>query len=327
MLWQEPHPGFAVAYSPQTHFREPPILFAPDGLLHSMAQQPGPTLNTPCPMRYSLLVLALIATTAAAHAQIVAISNRLGYTGSIARYDSLADAQAGTNSIASASLDGSNRDLGLFITRGLSGFGIPSSTQIGTAWTATTTGPLPGFGNPNNVDRGFVQLPAAAGSLPSLDASWDGTLTTFTLQAQGTNAYAAGLTRLWNTNESHGQIGTFLNYDFSLVASGLTQATWQPLVGAFISQSEPTAVSGHFGGLFLNSSALDAAANGYYRFDFDLNLDSWVYANRNNLVGEGYSTSLFAAPTAVPEPATYGLFGVGALLALIGYRRFRSIRG
>lgn len=278
-------------------------------------------------MRSSLLILALVATTAAAHAQIVAVSNRLGYTGSIARYDTLADAQAGTNSTASASLGGSSRDLGLYITRGLSGFSIADTTQIGTSWAFTTTGPLPGFGNPNNVDRGFVQLPAAAGSLPNLDAHWDSSLTTFTLEAQGTNAYAANLTRLWNTNESHGQVGTFLSYDFSLVASGLTQAAWQPVVGAFISQSEPTAVSGHFGGLFLNSSTLDLAANGFYRFDFDLNLDSWAYTNRNSLVGSTYSTSVFAAPTSVPEPATYGLFGVGALLALIAYRRFRSIRG
>ncbi len=278
-------------------------------------------------MRYSLLVLALVATTAAAHAQIVAVSNRLGYTGSITRFDTLADAQAGTNSTASASLDGANRDLGLYITRGLAGLGVPTNTQIGTSWAFTTTGPLPGIGNPSNVDRGFVQLPTAAGSLPSLNSYWDSSLTTFTLQAQGANAYAADLTRLWNTNESHGQVGTFLSYDFSLVASGLAQATWLAPAGTYVSASEPTAVSGHFGGLFLNSSSLDAAANGYYRFDFDLNLDSWAYANRNDLVGTAYATSIFAAPSAVPEPATYGLFGVGALLALISYRRFRSMRG
>lgn len=284
-------------------------------------------------MRYPIIVLAATGLAALVHAQIVADSDRLGYTGTVTRYVSLADAQAGTNALGTFSLDGVSRDLGLFYTRNAAAY-YEDFAQVGTAWTFTTTGPGLGVGNPSNVNRGFVQIPAVPGTAPAITAAWDASRTSFNFAAHGTGVFLPSYSRLWNGTDESFQLGTFLDYRLSLVASGLEQATWVDALGAYASFSDPTAVTGRLSGIFLNSS-IGTQANGYYAFDFTLNLDSWLYANRDNLATlpnpeapyNLYQPSYFAAANAVPEPSTYGLLGAGALLALALWRRSRHSRG
>jgi hypothetical protein len=284
-------------------------------------------------MRSPLLTLAILGTAVVAQAQIAAVSNRFAYTGSVTRYETLADAQAGLNATGTSTLP-ENRDLRLYLTKGFELFALPDATEIATAWHFSTVSGSAGAGNPSNVLPGFVQIPNHPAT-SAASAHWDSSLTTFTLGIHGSNTAPAGSPRLWNGTDSAGQFGEFLQYDFTLIASGLAPAFWVPIANTYASVSEPTAVTGRFNGLFRNTSA-ETGASGFYTFDFELNLDSWVYANRDGLFplddprysnDSFYSTSVFAAPTAVPEPTTYGLLGAGMLLVLALVRRFHLNRG
>lgn len=285
-------------------------------------------------MRSPLLTLALLGTAVVAHAQIAAVSNRFAYTGSVTRYETLADAQAGLNATGTSSLGDANRDLRVYLTEGFGLFGLPDATEIATAWHYSNVSGSAGDGNPSNVLPGFVQIPNHPAT-SSASAYWDSSLTTFTLGIHGNNTAPGGSPRLWNGTDSAGQFGEFLQYDLTLVASGLAPAFWVPGANTYASVSEPTAITGRLNGLFHNIS-VEVGANAFYTFDFELGLDSWVYANRDglNLLDDPryrndsfYNTSVFAAPTAVPEPATYGLLGAGMLVALALVRRFRLNRG
>ena len=138
--------------------------------------------------------------------------------------------------------------------------------------------------------------------------------------------------RLWAGTDTlaSDQKGTFLSYHFSMVATGLAPAVFDSSVAGFYSASDPTGVSGHFTGVFQNTNGTTPGLDGFYSFDFTLDLQSWAYDNRADLTGSNtYNTSFFSAPTigsdsAVPEPSTYGVFGALALVALAGWRRLRA---
>lgn len=265
-------------------------------------------------MRHLLLPLAVAALAVASHAQILTVTDRFGYTGSVTRYDTLADAQAGTNALGTFSLGAENRDFRVAL---INGFGpiLADQYHLGTNWTAP--------GSPSNVATGFVQIPLQYGA-PTLNAFWDISRTQFTLDVQG--SLNAANCRLWDGSAlSANQNGDFLDYRLSLVATGLDTATWDATYNTYWSLGEPTAVTGSLRGLFQNTTA---DGLGFYTFDFDLNLDSWAYEQFGaNSDSQYYTPSIFAAPHAVPEPSTYGLIGAGALLALVSLRRLRRTRG
>lgn len=273
-----------------------------------------------------LSAVVLFAGTAAVSAQIVADSLRLAYTGTVTRYASLADAQNGTNAVAAGVLAPENRDLVLSYQEGT---GTPA-LWIGTGWYLTPGGVTYGVGNPNNQNTGFVQL--IDNSLASVTASsgaFDAARTTFTLNLSGANALSGTgtlyNTRLWNTTGNEGQGGTFLSYEFQLVASGFAQAVWDDVAGMYIAQGDPTGMSGRFSGIFQNTSAI-STYNGYYAFDFSLNGNSWAQSNQaafspTTLPENQYKVSTFAS--AIPEPATYAMLFGAASLVLAGWRRWR----
>ncbi len=260
-------------------------------------------------MRHSFFALAVALLATAASAQVVSFTDRFAYSGTVTRYGSLADAENATGPSTVYSLGSTNRDLRIALLNGFAPL-LGDQFHFGTNWSPP--------GSPSNANTGFVQIPLHYGA-PTLRAYWDFSLTEFTFEARG--ALAAPDTRLWSGTESGGQSGSFLDYRLAFTASGLDTATWDPLFGTYWSQSEPTSVAGHLRGLFHNTSA-DAA--GYYTFDFELNLDSWAYATYGASPTHGYyQPSLFAAPVAVPEPATYGLSSVSVLLGLVWWRRIR----
>lgn len=275
-----------------------------------------------------LVVLSAFAALcgAVATGQTVVDSMRLGYTGTVTRYNTLADAQNGTNAVASASLGAESRDLYLSFSQATG----TNAMYIGTGWFLTTTGAGYGDGNPNNTNTGFVQLvDETLGSVSSASAAWDDSLTAFSFQLSGVNALSTTgsggyNTRLWNTTAANGQGGAFLNYDLSLAAMVGTAAVWNPASGMFLSYTDPTAVKGYFRGLFLNTSTV-SAYNGYYTFDFTLNLDSWAEQHAGEfdsttLTDNAYTPTTFGA--AIPEPAAgAACVGLGALLVVAWGRR------
>lgn len=263
-------------------------------------------------MRHSFFALALALLATAASAQVVSLTDRFAYTGTVTRYESLADAENATGPSAVHSLGPTNRDLRIALINGFAPL-LGDQFHFGTNWSPP--------GSPSNSNTGFVQIPLHYGA-PTLRAYWDLSLTAFTFEARG--ALSAPDTRLWSGTESGGQTGAFLDYRLGFTAAGLDTAIWDPLNGTYWSLSEPTSVTGHLRGLFHNTSA-DAA--GYYTFDFEITLDSWAYAAYGASPAQGYyQPSLFAAPAAVPEPTTYGLSGAGVLIGLALWGRVRRRR-
>lgn len=284
-------------------------------------------------MRCVVLLGLLALGGAAACAQTVADSMRLGYTGTVTRYGSLSDALAGVNGSAPASLGDESRD---FYLRFHQGDGTPA-LQLGTSWFLTSSGPRYGDQNPNNINAGFVQLyDATQSSLTNVEGKWDDALTSFSLGLSGTNAldgvHPVYNTRLWNTTDDTGQGGTFLSYDFAMSATGMGTAQWDEAKGMYLATGDPTAVNGYFRGIFQNTSEvagpIGTQYQGYYAFDFALNLDNWASQHAGEftptaaLPANGYQVSTFGA--AIPEPSTYALLlGLGTLAAaaVVRWRR------
>ena len=255
-------------------------------------------------------------------------SNRLGYTGSFGKYSSLANAQSQTGGVAGAV---PQRDLHLFMVNSntvfandgyLPGTWAPSAFQFFTFWQDLNYN-----STPSNLVDGFVQISDDdAGSVTSASGVWtNGTLTQFLYSASGANAlggcydddYVLDCPR-FNTETTSD--GTFLSYEFSLLASGLAPATFNGVTGVFESASDPTSVSGYFRGIFRNTTGGGDA--GFYRVDLALNMISQTAGNEQYDIGQ----SKFGSATVVPEPSTYVLMLVGmAGMGVVARRRRRTV--
>lgn len=270
-------------------------------------------------MRAVVLSAAVLAGGAAiASAQTYFDSMALGYTGTVGRFN---DLDAALAALAGPSLAGSTvdaRDLQVALHEGL---GVQNQILIGTAWNLAPAG-VP---NPSATNVGFVQMADLDWSVAhNVSSGWDASFTQFSLNVTGTNVLETGaggyLTRLWNTTASGGQGGIFRTYDFAMTATvgSSDAAAWSSVLGIYATQADPTAVAGHFRGVFENTSG-EAGAQGFYAFDFSLNADSWLAGQSDSV--DGYKTTVMGS--AIPEPQTYALFLGAASLALAGWRRWR----
>jgi hypothetical protein len=272
------------------------------------------------------LVSAGVATTAQAQGAYVS-TDRFGYSGSIMRYTSMADALAHTNAVAGSPFTVPGRDLGLFMNDGnaaYSGATYANSAIFLSAWYYPT---YPGnTSSPSNQNTGFIQhYDVDGGSVTSMNGQWlDAARTTYGFSVTGGNGQPNCTTgdcgRLWNAGSSLGSsettAGVFYSYALSFTASGLASATWDAATGVFKSVSEPTSVFGSLTAVFQNTSTTDPSSNGWYTVDLALDMNSWAYEN-----GDPFMASEFGSNT-VPEPMSVVLMASG-LLGIAGVRRVR----
>jgi hypothetical protein len=288
-------------------------------------------------MKKSLFAIVALTVAGVANAQFYAFTETIGYDGTITKYGSLADAQAGTNPISGPHAV-PQRDHYVYVVDGVPSFDVDSNL-FGTAWYFTTsenTNNFPkddpngdryysGWGNPNNTNTGFVQLyDDNASTHITRTGGWTSTAyDTFQISITGLNAGAADYARLWNAPGSGGPAGdtagTFIQYSYNATFGGLVGT---PQSGLIVSNTvNPTSVSGTFSGIFQNTSTSNPGASGFYVFNLSLNNISWAVTQGNAALNGDYSTSEFGAQ-AVPEPAS--LIALGAGLAALARRRRKA---
>ncbi|MFZ5830186.1 MAG: PEP-CTERM sorting domain-containing protein [Planctomycetota bacterium] len=278
------------------------------------------------------LFLSLIcAATAYADTMGVISTDRFGYTGTVKRYATLADAQTGTNQVGEDIAIG-NRDLSLYIVNDYADFDDDVNVVMGS-WWYTTSANGAGWGNTTgNSGRGFVQL-------YDVDSSTDSGLafafqgfngshwTEFTMNITGTGAdYPNDYARFWIDYQGGGADKViYHDYALSLTAGGLEGTEVAP--GVVLADNHPTSVTGTYSGIFENVSTSYPQNNGFYVFDLALDMENWAFTNSGALVGDAFANSTFiAAP--VPEPGMLALLGMGMLgVGAVAVARRRHARG
>jgi len=143
-------------------------------------------------------------------------------------------------------------------------------------------------GSPSNKNEGFFQLyDDNADAWQNQKASWSRDRNTFTVSTKGRYAtygspdHPEDYARLWNVcaTEGSGEAtrGTFLAYEYELVATGLNGV--EDPNGFITNTSNASDYSGYFRGIFLNESSDYPKSNGYYVFDIQFNNCSWAVDN------------------------------------------------
>lgn len=211
-----------------------------------------------------------------------ASSERWSYTGTYSVHPTLADAKAGTNIIRSGAW--LRRDGAVYAVFDAPKFYVTNSREapnincILSNWYGKFNGP----DNPNNDNAGFLQMyDSNASNLRKIQVNWSQDLKRFEITAQGTNATYGSQTnpvdyaRLWNAGlpNAGGEAtkGTYLIYEYSLVAKFANPATWSTEHEMWVNSGNALTIDGSFKGIFQNTSATNPQSNGFYVVNLVIN--------------------------------------------------------
>ena len=290
----------------------------------------------------TIAALATLATAAQAQTGGLISTDRFGYSGTVQRFATMADAQAGTNAIDTINVG--NRDLSLFTAQNDTS-ASDQNVMLGSWWYTTDQGPADqgfgagqgraGFGNTRgNTGVGFMQLFDQTGvtdtNVSMEFSNFNGSeYTDFTFELVGENANRADQFSRFSAIDNVNDGGIWHDYAVSLTATGLEGVEIAP--GIIESINQPTGVSGSITGLFeITENDTSPANQGFYVIDLDLSMINWAYENRADLTpeisldgGDSFFDGSFADSTfrTVPTPGAAAVLGLGGLIAA---RRRRS---
>jgi hypothetical protein len=229
-------------------------------------------------------IFAIVLVTAPE--KFICSSERFGYLGTVSVYSTLADARAGKNARFTA-IAFPPRDGSIYMARNMGGEWSEFNAIL-TNWYSTTN-PDPekkGHGNPNNQNTGFFQMyDNNADNWQNQKSTWNKTKTAFTLTTKGKNASYPSVdnpgeyARLWNagytTGGGEGTKGTYIEYEVSFTATGLTGAD-DDADGFIENTANATGYSGFYKAIFKNESTRSPESNGYYVVHLTFNNTSWA---------------------------------------------------
>lgn len=259
------------------------------------------------------------------------------YSGTVTRYNTLADAQSQTNALGPATTiqTASNgprntrpnaRDGNLAVTSAAPSDYGTTLTYLSTAWYFTTT-PANGngWGNPNNTNDGFIQYYLT--SSPTVTGGWQPGYTQFQLGVVGGDGDTGDNGRFWPTSVPGGGAanisrGSFVDFNLHLSANFASAATLNGTTNWYETTAMPSSMSGTLTGIFHNNQTFDTSINGFYRFSYTVTgPGSWAadnVATWNDGTNNIPPASLWAAPAAVVPPTVVApVPGLGPM-ALLG---------
>ncbi len=246
-------------------------------------------------------------------------TDRFGYEGTITRYNTLIDAQMGLNSMETLNI--MDRDLSLYVANNDS-TESDFNYMAGSWWYTTNPNGVAGWGNTTgNTGPGFMQLyddDASTDINVSMDFNnWNGThYTQFDLSVEGAGADAADAARL-SAYDNLNDGGIWHSYAMNISATGLEGVMTAP--GIIEATNQPVGVSGSITAIFeITENQTNGDSIGCYAVDFNLTMNNWAFANRDNLTGDYmFADSFFRT---VPTPGSVAIL---AMTGLFGSRRRR----
>ncbi|MQX38320.1 VPLPA-CTERM sorting domain-containing protein [Roseospira navarrensis] len=252
----------------------------------------------------------LIAAAGTAQAAGWFETDRLGYSGTVTRHDTLQNAKDGVN--ATDTVQVGPRDLSMYFSDGYT----PDYNVAMGSWWYSTEGSS-GWGNTHgNTGVGFMQMYDVGGasdtSMSMGFSDFDGTYYrdfSFSVVGGDLSDYSR-LSVYDNVNDG----GIFHEYAIDFTVSGLMGEEVSPgVIQSF--GTHPTSVTGTMTGVFeLTENETSPANIGFYSFAFDLNMENWAWENRDALDPNAFSESNFAV-TPLPAAVWFLLTAIGGLVS------------